>query len=207
MGGVYEGKTKREITSHTMKVFKDDVGKAVEILTDMISSPLLNESAFEAEKEIVSQIHENNHKEYERTTLQAVHFTWYREHMIGQPSRGDRDNLESLKIEQVRQLHNDFYTGDNIVVVASENVNHEEIVNAVERHFSSLPKSSGVTTPNSERPIYTPSLLFMRDDEMINSNWAVFYDAPGVKHPDYYGFELLKRIFWNIQIRKKFRAH
>ena len=92
-------------------------------------------------------------------------------------------------------------------VVASGNVNHEEIVSAVERHFSSLPKSSGVTTPNSERPIYTPSLLFMRDDEMINLNWAVFYDASGVKHPDYYGFELLKRIFWNIQIRKKFRAH
>ena len=51
MGGVYEAKTKREITSHTLKVFKDDVGKAVEILADMISNPLLNESAFEAEKE------------------------------------------------------------------------------------------------------------------------------------------------------------
>jgi processing peptidase subunit beta len=75
MGGVYEAQTKREITSHTMKVFKDDVGKAVEILADMISNPLLNESAFEAEKEVVSQILENNHKEYERTTLQAVHFT------------------------------------------------------------------------------------------------------------------------------------
>jgi processing peptidase subunit beta len=170
MGGVYEAQTKREISSHTMKVFKDDAGKAVEILADMISNPLLNESAFEAEKEVVSQIHENNHKEYERTTLQAVHFTCFREHMIGQPSRGDRDNLQSLKIEQVRQFHNDFYTGENIVVVASGNINHEEIVHAVERHFSSLPKSSGAITPNSERPIYTPSLLFMRDDEMINSN-------------------------------------
>jgi predicted Zn-dependent peptidase len=90
--------------------------------------------------------------------------------MIGQPSRGDRDNLQALKIEQVRQFHNDFYTGENIVVVASGNVNHAEIVSAVERQFSSLPKSSGATIPNSEKPIYTPSLLFMRDDEMINSN-------------------------------------
>jgi processing peptidase subunit beta len=122
--------------------------------------------------------------------------------MIGQPSRGDRDNLQALKVEQVRQFHNDFYTGENLVVVASGNVNHEEVVSAVEAHFASLPKSSGATAPNSERPIFTPSLLFMRDDEMINSNCAVFYDAPGVKHPDYYGFELLKRIFGTYRLQK-----
>lgn len=202
MGGVYEAKTLREITSHTMKVFKNDVGKAVEILADMVTNPLLNDNAFEAERELVSNIHENNHKEYERTTLQAVHYNSFRDHMIGQPSRGDRDNLPNLTIEQVRQFHNDYYHGDNIVVVATGNVNHQEVVDMVERHFSSLPKSSGATPANSERPVYTPSLLFMRDDEMINTNVGVFYDAPGLKHPDYFGFELLKRIFGTYNIDK-----
>lgn len=202
MGAEYEARTKREFTSHTMKVFKNDVSKAVELLADMITTPLLNDNAFEAEREIVSQIHENNHKEYQRTLLQAAHYNCYREHMIGQPSRGDRDNLSSLTVEMVRQYHGDNYYGDNIVIVASGNVNHQDVVDLVESHFSSLPKTSGAATRNVEKPIYTPALLFMRDDEMINSNVSVFYDAPSINHPDYYGFQLLQRIFGTFNIEK-----
>lgn len=42
----------------------------------------------------------------------------------------------------------------------------------------------------------------MRDDEMVNSNVAVFYDAPGVKHEDYYSFLLLKNMFGSYRIDK-----
>lgn len=202
MGAEYEARTRREITSHTIKSFKGDVGRSIELLADMITTPLLNENAFEAEREVVSQIHENNHHEYQRTLLQAVHYNAYREHMLGQPTRGDRDNLSSLNVEQVRQFHQDNYFGDNIVVVASGNVNHQDVVDLVESHFSSLPKQSGATVNNSEKAIYTPALLFMRDDEMVNSNVGVFYDAPGVNHPDYHGFQLLKRVFGNYNIQK-----
>ena len=202
MGAQYEGRTRREISSHTLKVMKNDVSKAVEILGDMVSNPLLNENAFEAEREVVSQIHENNHHEYQRTLMQACHANAFREHMIGQPTRGDRDNLPNLTVEQVRQFHADNYHGDNIVVVASGSVDHQDLVDMVERSFSSVPRQSGSETHNTERPIYTPALQMMRDDEMYNANVGVFYDAPGLKHPDYYAFELLKRVFGEYNIQK-----
>lgn len=202
MGAKYEGRTHREISSHTMKVFKGDVSRAVEILGDMITNPLLNENAFEAEREVVSTIHENNIHEYERTLLQASHANAFREHMIGQPTRGDRDNLPNLTIDQVRQFHADNYHGDNIVIVASGNVNHHELVDMVETHFASMPKGTHADTPNTERPIYIPALQMMRDDEMYNSNVGVFYDAPSRTHPDFYAFELLKRIFGTYRLDK-----
>lgn len=37
---------------------------------------------------------------------------------------------------------------------------------------------------------------------MYNSNVGVFYDAPSVKHPDYYAFQLLKHIFGSYRIDK-----
>ena len=202
LGATYDSQTHREISSHTLKVFKGDVSKAVEILGDLITSPLLNENAFEAEREVVSHIHENNIHEYERTTLQASHANAFREHMIGQPTRGDRDNLANLTIDQVRQFHADNYYGDNIVIVASGNVSHQEVVDMVETNFASMPKGTHATPPNTERPIYIPALQMMRDDEMYNSNVGVFYDAPGRKHPDYYAFELLKRIFGTYRLDK-----
>ena len=37
---------------------------------------------------------------------------------------------------------------------------------------------------------------------MVNSNVAVFYDAPSIKHPDYYGFKLLKHMLGSYRIDK-----
>jgi processing peptidase subunit beta len=42
----------------------------------------------------------------------------------------------------------------------------------------------------------------IRDDEMYNSNVGVFYDAPSVKHPDYYAFLLMKHVVGNYRIDK-----
>lgn len=40
----------------------------------------------------------------------------------------------------------------------------------------------------------------IRDDEMINSNIGVFYDAPGAKDEDFYAFTLMKNMFGNYRI-------
>lgn len=42
----------------------------------------------------------------------------------------------------------------------------------------------------------------MRDDEMYNSNVAVFFDAPGRKDPDYYSFLLMQHMIGNYRIDK-----
>ena len=67
--------------------------------------------------------------------------------------------------------------------------------------FATLPKESGIPTKNTEKPIYVPAILMIRDDEMYNSNVGIFYDAPSVKDEDYYSFLLLKNMFgsYNIQ--------
>ena len=44
--------------------------------------------------------------------------------------------------------------------------------------------------------------MFIRDDEMVNSNVGVFYDAPDWKHPDFYSFHLLQRIFGSYSIER-----
>jgi predicted Zn-dependent peptidase len=68
-----------------------------------------------------------------------------------------------------------------MVVVGVGNINHDEFVNQVNQHFSSLPKQTQTLIKNREKPIYIPALLFIRDDEMYNSNVGVFYDAPSIK--------------------------
>lgn len=202
IGARYHGKTDRETSSLQLQVFKSDVGKAVKLLGDLVSSSTFTGAEFEATKLEVADEHEQNHERYFETTIENSHFNVYREHMLGQPVKGDRDVLQSLTVDNVRNFHASHYVGDNIVVVGAGNINHEEFVNQVENAFQSLPKLSSSKKKNTERPIYIPALMFIRDDEMVNSNVGVFYDAPSVKDPDFYAFKLLQNIFGDYRIDK-----
>ena len=202
MGAIQRNDTDREVTNFTLQVFKNDVNKAVKLLGDAISNSVLNENELELVKEEVSQEHEDNHHRYFETTIENAHFNVFREHMMGQPKKGDRDILHTLRSDHLREFHTTNYFGDNIVVVGAGNINHEEFVNQVNQHFVNLPKQTSSKIKNKERAVFNPALLFVRDDEMVNSNVAVFYDAPSIKHPDYYSFLLLKNMFGTYRVDK-----
>lgn len=92
----------------------------------------MNASELELLKEEVSQEHEDNINRFMETTIENAHFNVYREHMMGQPIKGDRDNLHSLTVDHLRDFHTTNYFGDNLVVVGTGNIVHEEFVASVE---------------------------------------------------------------------------
>jgi predicted Zn-dependent peptidase len=158
----------------------------------MFTNSAFNKDEFELLKEEVSQDHESNHLRFKETLIENVHFNVYREHMMGQPIKGDRDLTHTLTVDQARDYLSTNFFGDNLVVIGVGNINHEEFVNQVNQSFQNVPKQTANKIKNKERPIYIPALLFIRDDEMVNSNVGVFYDAPSIKDPDYYSFLLLQ---------------
>jgi processing peptidase subunit beta len=202
MGARLHTDTGREVSSVSLQVFKGDVNKAVKLLGDLVSNSTLNANELELVKEEVSQEHEDNIHRYLETTIENVHFNVYREHMLGQPVKGDRDVLHTLSVDHLRDFHTTNYFGDNMVIVGAGNINHEEFVNQVSQAFQSLPKQTSSKIKNKERPIYIPALLFVRDDEMVNSNVGIFYDAPSIKDNDYYPFLLLQHMFGDYRIDK-----
>lgn len=191
MGAVYSSHADREFTRFGLQTFAGDARRAVNLLGDLVTNSAWNSAELELVKEQVSQEHEDNHNRYHETTIENAHFNSFREHMLGQPKKGDRDLTHTIGIDHLRNFYAANYYGDNIVVVATGAVNHDQIVDAVEQNFSSLQKSTSIPRSNGHRPIYTPSLLMLRDDEMVNSNVGVFYDAPGVNHEDYFAFRLM----------------
>lgn len=128
MGAIWHAKTDREYTSYGLQVMKGDSSKAVSMLGDAICNISLNAAELEQLKVEVADEHEQNYTTYEETLLENAHFNSYREHMMGQPIKGDRDYVSSISAEQLRDFHTANYYGENIVVVATGDVSHEQIV-------------------------------------------------------------------------------
>lgn len=172
------------------------------MLGDAVSNHTIDAAEFEIQKQSIAQDHANNHNEYEYTTLENSHYNSFRDHMMGQPIRGDADNLSSLTVSDLHNYKAANYFGDNMVVVGTGNINHDEFAAEVNNAFKNVNKTATDKAANSDKCVYVPALLMIRDDEMYNSNIGVFYDAPSIKHKDYYAFLLLKNMFGSYRIDK-----
>jgi len=72
--------------------------------------------------------------------MENVYFNIYRDHMMGQPILGDIDNIRQITREMIVDFHRRNYFGDNIVVVGSGAIEHQQLVDLVEQHFASMPR-------------------------------------------------------------------
>ena len=120
--------------------------------------------------------------------------------MMGQPKLGEADNLANLTVDDLVNYRAANWYGDNLVIVATGNVNHDEFVDEVNTAFNAVSKTANGVRTGLEKNVFVPALLFIRDDEMYNSNVSVFYDAPSVNHVDHYAFTLLKHMFGSYRI-------
>ena len=192
-----------------MQCFPQDVAKAVNILGDMIQNPRFDKNMIEDERDTIKTELEESNKDTQETIMEGVHFNCYRDHMIGQPILGDIDNIQNVTQDMIRQYHSTHYVGKNLVVVATGNVNHKQVVDMVNNEFGKLHKNSpeGLEKINTEKPLYTPSCMFMRDDELYNAGVGVFYDAPSWHHEDYYACLLLERVVGSYNLEKNGPSH
>jgi len=55
---------------------------------------------------------------------------------------GDIDNIRQINRDMVVDFHRRNYYGENVVVVGSGNINHQQLVDLVEQHFASMPRNT-----------------------------------------------------------------
>lgn len=73
-----------------------------------------------------------------KNTLQMVHYTAFRDHYLGQPSTGIRENTYSISADQVKQFHDQFYVGENIVVSGAGEIDSAQFNDLVNKHFGNV---------------------------------------------------------------------
>jgi processing peptidase subunit beta len=97
--------------------------------------------------------------------LESIHYTSYRDSFLGQPTLGIREVLPHIQQEQIKEFFHNNYTTHNTVVSVAGNVNHQEVVELCKGFKFNEAKTE---QKNTDKAYFTPSSLFMRDDEMVN---------------------------------------
>ncbi|MCK4403734.1 MAG: insulinase family protein [candidate division Zixibacteria bacterium] len=135
VGGSLNAFTGREHTCYFARVLDEHTDIALDVLSDILKNPLFNPSHLEKERTvIISEI-----KELEDSPADLVHdllmSTIWKENPLGKPIIGSVDSVLKLTRSKLIDFMKRNYIFPRVVIAASGNFKHEELVNKIKREF------------------------------------------------------------------------
>lgn len=177
MGGHLNAYTSREQTVYYAKVFKNDVPKAVEIISDILLNSLLDEGAIRRERDVILRESEEVSKQYEEVLLDHVHEAAFLGNGLGRTILGPEENIRSLTRQDLESYIKTHYTSDRIVIAGAGAVEHKQLVELTDKYFGKLTRSpADGSTLLFEPAVFTGSDKRIRYDSMQVSGLRMTVD-------------------------------
>lgn len=197
MGGHLNAYTSREQTAYYAKVFKKDISKAVDILSDILQHSLLDERYIERERDVILREQEEVEKQMEEVVFDHLHAVAFQGSSLGRTILGSENNIRTISKRDLQSYIRLNYTAPRMVLAAAGGVDHEELVRLAEKAFTGLPSSPSVWKP--EPAVYTGSEVRMRDDTMSHAHMVIGVQGASWTSPDYFPLLVTQAIMgsWN----------
>lgn len=146
LGGHVDASTGRETTTIYARVHPENLRRAVNLLHEMVTQPLLSPRLVELEKKIVLEEIQSYRDDPEDGVheLMASHL-WPR-HPMGRPILGYEETVRSFTSEQLRRFHERSYRGSNIILAASGALDPERFADLASAVFR-LPRGGRRSPP------------------------------------------------------------
>jgi processing peptidase subunit beta len=191
----------REQTVYYAKSFKDDVGKSVEIISDILQNSKLEESAIEREREVIIREQEEVDKQLEEVVFDHLHATAFQGQALGRTILGPKENILSIQKSDLQKYIDTNYKADRMVLVGAGGIPHEQLVELAEKHFSGLKSSASpvaIGAARGPKPDFVGSEVRMRDDTIPTAHIAIAVEGVSWKDPDYFTALVAQAVIGNF---------
>ncbi|MEP6905295.1 MAG: pitrilysin family protein [Gemmatimonadales bacterium] len=128
VGGSLDAYTSREHTAYQARVLDEHTGIAADVLADLIFHPLLRQSDLELEKRVVLEEISTVEDTPDDLVFELHGARLWGEHPYGFPILGTRETVGAFTTADLRGLHDRAYHPDQVVVAASGNIDHDDLV-------------------------------------------------------------------------------
>jgi processing peptidase subunit beta len=182
------------------KSFRQDVPKAVDIISDILQNSKLENAAIERERDVILREQQEVDKQLEEVVFDHLHSVAFQGQALGRTILGPKANILSIKRDDLSSYIKTNYTADRMVLVGTGGVEHQELVKLAEKHFASLPVSPNpipLGRLSHPKTAFTGSEVRIRDDTMPTAHVAIAVEGVGWSSPDYFPMMVMQSIFGN----------
>ena len=138
VGGFINAFTGKEYTCYFARSLDEHLGRAIDVLCDLILEPTFPQKELSKEKDVVLE----EIKMYEDVPDDLIFDRFesiiYRDHNLGRPVIGYPATVQSFTQSQLTHYLVNNYTAGKTVISVAGNVKHEQVVQLVEKAFSMI---------------------------------------------------------------------
>ncbi len=146
VGGDLNAATSVEHTGYFARVLKEDVGLAADILSDILQNSMLDQDELDREQQVIVQEIGAARDNPDDHVFDLFQSAAYPDQPIGRTILGTVDSVKSFGPDSIRSYMDRNYVGDQMVLCAAGNVDHESLVDIANDRFHDL-RRSGAPEP------------------------------------------------------------
>ena len=181
IGGELNALTTREYTVVYARVMDDHLETALDVMTDMVYAPTLDD--LDSEREVVLEeiaMVEDTPQELVHDLAGAAIFGG---HPLGRPIVGSAEVIATVSRRAVGAFHRARYVPPSTVVAAAGSVDHDRLVGLLAEHGrkKAAPPSRTASSRRSLNGKLRPRLVFQRKE---TEQYHVCVGAPGISRAD-----------------------
>lgn len=204
IGARYNAYTTQEMTAYYAQVLPEFLGRAVDLLGDMLR-PSLRSDDFEMEKKVILEeigMYEDRPPWRLQDSILETHFS---PHALSYRVLGTETSIGSLQVDQMRSYFTDRYGSDRITVAAAGRIPFDDLVDSVHEIAGDWKRSAGDRQADS--PPLTSTQQDLVDPKLSRHYLAVMCRGPSAQDERRYAAGVLadvlgdaegSRLYWAL---------
>ncbi len=190
VGGHINAYTAREQTAYYVKVLKEDAALAADIIGDILTHSTFEPEELERERGVILQEIGQANDTPDDIIFDHFQSAAYPSQPLGRPVLGLEDGIRTMPRDALTAYMSRHYAHRNTVIAAAGNLEHDDIVALVQRHFADLPAEP---VPPMLPGRYTGG-EFREQRDLDQVHIVLGFPSVGFGDPDYYPALLLSTL-------------
>lgn len=182
--------TSKECTCYHAKVLDHHLIGAIEVISDMLSHPLMDEDEIEKEKNVVIDEIKMAEDTPDDVSYDLIANTIFNESTLGQPILGFESQVQSFTRKSILAYMNDFYTSDNIVISVAGSFDEDAVIEVLNQYLDI--KNTKEKNINKQQEFNSQSTFVYKDIEQVHLEIA--YPGLGLGNPKVFPLAALNAI-------------
>jgi predicted Zn-dependent peptidase len=182
VGGSMNAHTSREQTAYFLKVLKEDVKLAVDILADILMRSVYDPTELARERAVILQELGQAEDTPDDIIFDKFQEAAYPDQALGRPVLGRAEIVERLPRDALVDFRTRHYGAQAMTICAAGNVDHAALVALVSRAFADLPTSGDVSYESAR---YVGG-EYRDAQELEQVHLAIGFPGVSFADPDYY---------------------
>jgi predicted Zn-dependent peptidase len=192
LGGNLDAFTTHEMTGFAIKVADQSLGRALDLLSDILANPKFDQSDLDREQKVILEEMKMVEDTPDELLGELFNAAYFPGHSLGRPIEGTEETVSSFDQNTLTSFHALEFSPANLVVAAAGNVEHQELVDLVANCF----QGSATATKHTQQQSPTPAapILIEQKKELEQAHLVIATPWPDAKDADRYAASLLASV-------------